>query len=52
MEKGGKSTVTSVTDGEASFSVALLNLVAGTYKRMITELVGTKKMDQETCDSR
>lgn len=45
--KGEMSTAAPIVDGTASVSVALENVSAGAYKLVITELVGSKKADQE-----
>ena len=46
VRKGNQSTVAPLVDGTASVSVALPDVAAGTYKLVITELIGTKKADQ------
>ena len=46
VAKGEQSTVALLTDGTAAVSVALPEAESGTYKLVITELVGTKKADQ------
>jgi hypothetical protein len=43
---GEQSTVAPLVDGTASVSVALENVAEGTYKLVITELIGTAKADQ------
>lgn len=46
VRKGNQSTVAPLVDGTASVSVALGDVAAGTYKLVITELIGTKKAEQ------
>ena len=46
VAKGNQSTVASLVDGMASVSVALPDVATGTYKLVITELIGTAKADQ------
>lgn len=41
-----QSTAAPLVDGTASVSVALPDVAAGTYKLVITELIGTAKADQ------
>lgn len=46
VAKGEQSTAAPLVDGTASVSVALPDVAAGTYKLVITELIGTAKADQ------
>lgn len=46
VAKDEMSTAAPIVDGTASVSVALPDVAAGTYKLVITELIGSKKADQ------
>ncbi len=46
VAEGEQSTAAALIDGTASVSVALPDVTKGTYKLVITELIGSKKADQ------